>query len=62
MNKKYPTESLVNMYDLENTKWEWNMSFNQKQMIGYGKKIVIQYQQHCPIGQDAAPLNILEEF
>lgn len=25
MNKKYPTESLVNMYDLENTKGEWNI-------------------------------------
>lgn len=54
MNKKYTTESLVNMYDLENSKWEWNMSFNEKQITEFRKKIIIQYEQYCPIGQDAA--------
>lgn len=44
MNKKYPTGSLVNMYGLENTKWEWNMPFNEKQMIGFLKKIIIPYE------------------
>lgn len=54
MNKKHPRQILGNMYDLENNKWEWNTSFNKKQMIGFLKKIVIQYEQYCPIGQDAA--------
>lgn len=52
--KIQPTRSLVNVYDSENTKWEWNMSFNKKQLIGFLKKIIIPYEQYCTIGQDTA--------
>lgn len=44
MNKTDSTESLMNMYDFGNTKWEQKMPFNKNQIVEFLKKIILQHK------------------